>query len=122
MWSDRGCREKDKNCIMTPIQCTWNSQIFGESTAMRGCILVKLVIRRQIPKDFEFQAHMDYPHGLPKKKGRGKEEDAKQGLRGGYFQELFNGKRISVLRDKRSFGFIKYLLIYFTRGIHVKND
>lgn len=65
---------------------------------------------------------MDYPHGLPKKKGRGKEEDAKQGLRGGYFQELFNGKRISVLRDKRSLGFIKYLLIYFTRGIHVKND
>lgn len=28
---------------------------------MRGCILVKLVIRRQKPKDFEFQAHMDYP-------------------------------------------------------------
>lgn len=67
---------------------------------MCGYIPVKLVIRRQIQKDFEFQAHMDYPHGLPKKKGRGKEGDAKEDLRGGYFQELFNGKRISVVQDK----------------------
>lgn len=60
MWSDRGHREKDKNCIITPIQCTWNSQICRESTTMYGRIPVKLVIGRQMRKDFEFQAHMDY--------------------------------------------------------------